>query len=335
MQRSTVGTSVVLSVGGMDVPPAERASVESYSQCARARTTIRNYQSHLELAAALAQRWERCALPMDSGTACAMIAALADAGYEYGTIRNFVSALRFAHRITAHPDPTQTLPFRLVYEGIMRTLGTGSPHRKAALLREDLHCLLEQAQPHTVKATQQCAMLALGFFGAFRCSEERDIDIEHLHPGDNGGVRIYLPRSKTDRFGRGEWVYLTPFEADPLICPVRNLKRQLALVGERSGPLFRRLRGQHAITNARVEIKWLDTQLKSLARRAGMPVAELGTHSLRAGWATQAVFDGLSEIEIAAHLRHHDLHTLPVYYRPGHRGLNLRDFLFRDEQDAR
>jgi integrase len=99
------------------------------------------------------------------------------------------------------------------------------------------------------------------------------------------------------------------------LCAVRTLRAYLEAAGIHRGPVFRRLRRGDTLTDQRLSDQSVALIVKRRARAAGVPVAELSGHSLRAGYATAAAAAGVEERKIANVTRHKNLPVLRRYIR--------------------
>ena len=90
-----------------------------------------------------------------------------------------------------------------------------------------------------LRAARDRALLLVGYAGAFRRSELVGIDVEHLEFLRNG-VRVYLPRSKTDQRAEGRAVFIPRLPAGQSCCAMVALQRWLGRSGIVAGPIFRR-----------------------------------------------------------------------------------------------
>jgi hypothetical protein len=63
------------------------------------------------------------------------------------------------------------------------------------------------------------------------------------------------------------------------------------------------------------------------AAAMGLRKAEVGAHSLRAGYVTEMMLAGVNEVEVAAHSRHRTLDSLSTYFRPRDRRVNYTTLL--------
>jgi integrase len=198
-------------------------------------------------------------------------------------------------------------------KGIRRSIGTAQ-EGKAPLLTADIRRIVASC-PETLSGLRDRALILVGFAGAFRRSELAAIEFTHLSFTEDGLI-IDLRRSKTDREAAGSKVGI-PFGKEDATCPVRALRRWLASSGIIDGPAFRGV-NRHCRPSRRGLHKdcvgWI---VKRAASRASMKPEPLGGHSLRAGCATQAAMNGISERDIMRQTGHKSAEMLARYIRIG------------------
>lgn len=105
----------------------------------------------------------------------------------------------------------------------------------------------------------------------------------------NGALRIRIRRSKTDLFGRDEWVPLHGVSG--LACPVQAVGDYLALCP----PCLNFLVHEDGAAVSRYQFQAV---FKHCWQEAGVRACEFGTHSFHIGAATEASRAGLSNAEV-------------------------------------
>lgn len=230
------------------------------------------------------------------------------------TIRRRLAAIAFAVQLIGRDSPTHSPLVRRAMVGASRVLTTAQ--RRAAPLRLDDMRHLVRALPivrpdhHSMRRDQ--LLIALGWAGALRASELVALDAEDIvFVGDpdhgDGGALLRIRRSKTDQAGNVEWVAV-PYATSYAGCPVR-----LALHWtrrHRSGPLFRHI-DRHTRPHDRLTPDSVSRLLKPLiVETLQQDPAGYSSHSLRAGFVTDARAHNVPDELIARHTRH---------ARPGHR----------------
>lgn len=140
-------------------------------------------------------------LPCDEATVIHYLLTFAEA-LNPRTLSLRLTALGQWHRFQGFPDPTASATVRKTLRGIERV--HGRPRQKAkALLLEDLDLIVTHlATLDGLAALRDSALIQVGYFGAFRRSELVMLEVHYLQ-WEREGLRITLPRSKTDQEGQG------------------------------------------------------------------------------------------------------------------------------------
>ncbi|MGN7738600.1 site-specific integrase [Pseudomonas sp. 22526] len=207
-----------------------------------------------------------------------------------------LTALSQWHRYQGFPDPTASATVRKTLRGIERV--HGRPRQKAkALLLEDLELIVAHLNTlEGLAALRDSALLQVGYFGAFRRSELVTLEVQYLQ-WEREGLRITLPRSKTDQEGEGLDKAI-PF-GDSICCPAKALRCWLDTAQIEQGPLFRRISRWGRVGEMALHEGSVNTILAARAQAAGLSyVPEMSSHSLRRGLATSAHRAGADFLEI-------------------------------------
>ena len=250
-------------------------------------------------------------LPASPETIVAYLEFIAE-GSKASTIEVRLAAIRFAHKTKKCPDPTDDELVRAVHAGIRREIGV-APDRKSPITADKLVRLIE-VQPPTLAGVRNCALILLGFAGAFRRSElvgldRADIDLSHEK------VVVNLRRSKTDQEGKGMKKNIPAMSNASTLCPVSALSKWLLVSGINDGPLFRKIDRWGNIGDDRLTDHAVATIIKDAAREAGLDEKELSGHSLRAGFVTQSARAGVPEWQIQEVTGHKSATVLRGYIR--------------------
>ena len=252
-------------------------------------------------------------MPAAPETVGAYLAA-AGLGYALPTLRRRVAAIARAHRIARHPLDTRHPAIRETLRGIARMHGEPA-RRSAALTTSDIKRLVEVCGDNLADLRDRSLVL-LGFAGALRRSELVGIDVEHVR-STSGGVRLLIPRSKTDSAGEGAEIGIMR-GAQPETCPVKALRAWLRAAEITEGPVFRRVTQWNTVGAKRLHP---DAVRQSLLKRAaaagvtGTTLEPVTPHGMRAGLITTAYRKGVSDEEIMGRTRHRSLTTMRSYIR--------------------
>lgn len=244
---------------------------------------------------------------------------LADAKQAPATIIHKLVAVGAICNRLGRPNPTHDAEVGDLLEGIKRALGMRQRKMKALtpeLLARMINAL-PTAYPQGYGAVRAWAVLMVGFAGGFRRSELVAVRVEHLKFRRDGVVEVLVPRSKTDQFGVGMTKILAP-NTVPALCPVTALRQWLTASHISEGFVFR------SFTNSRCVI--LGERSMGMAEVGGIVRRTLiaagvtnpkdyFSHSLRAGFVTEADNRGIPLSEIARQTGHKDMRTLMDYIR--------------------
>lgn len=208
-----------------------------------------------------------------------------------------------------------------------------------------------------VAERRDSALLLLGLTGAMRRSELAGLLVSDVRPHRADGLYVTIRRSKTDQVAAGRTVTL-PYGGSPVTCPVCAYWRWREVVdvwddAGRDGaaallsgtddrqaehrcrgvtgrqdagtrPLFRGVHRTGSLGAAALSGQAVASMIQRRARQAGYAedfVAQLGGHSLRAGFVTQAVRNAASAEQIMTQSGHTDQRMIALYSRQ-HAGLH-------------
>jgi site-specific recombinase XerD len=284
-----------------------------YLSHGRAENTIRAYRSDWRDFDSWCQHLGAASLPATNEIVAAYIAHLADCGCKASTIQRRITAISQAHEAASCDSPTKTKLVRATMSGVRRAIGIAQ-HGKQPLLTADIRTMC-QAIPDDLVGLRDRALILLGYAGAFRRSELAAIRWEDLDFKADG-VIVFLTRSKIDQEASGRQVGI-PYGSNPATCPVRCLAAWRHICRVDSGPVFRRLDAKGRLQSMPISSKMVATVVKRAARRVGLDSAQYAGHSLRAGLATQAALNGVSERVIMSQTGHRNLNTVRKYIRQG------------------
>jgi site-specific recombinase XerD len=264
-----------------------------------------------------------CALPATAAALCAFLADEATAGRRASTLGRRQAAIRYFHRAAGHESPTADEAVKATLSGIRRTI-RAAPVRKRAATSDMVIAM--SATGTSLRELRDCAIILLGFAGAFRRSELVALDVADLEDAPEG-LLVAIRRSKTDQEGIGRKVAIPRGE---IACPVGALKAWLEAAAITSGPLFVRIFNKRAqrVTHRRLDARNVATVVKAAAAKLGLEASAFAGHSLRAGFVTSAVKRGANLIKITDVTGHRSLEMLKTYSRDaeafvGHAGAGL------------
>lgn len=226
------------------------------------------------------------------------------------TLKRRVAAIAWAHRHEAVSDPTKSELIRKLMRGIERHHGSRPSQAQPLLLRDieriALHC------GDDPRAQRDLALLLVGYFGAFRASELVALKIEDCL-FERNELLVHLRRSKTDQTAKGRWVRI-PARREPN-CPVSAARQWLNSLSRTDGPMFPSITRSGLARERGITTRSLARIIAVRARDAGIKSAGLSSHSLRAGYVTEALWAGMDPVLVAAQTGHSTIEMVMRYLR--------------------
>lgn len=289
------------------------AEAADYASQALSPATLRAYGADWRSFVTWCRLAELPPLPAAPQTVAAYLASMAGTRSR-ATIERRLVSIGQAHKLAGHDWRAAHPAIRATLRGMFRR--HGRPQLKAAALgRDEVVMLLDVCTDGQVGVRDR-AMFLLGFAAALRRSELVAVRREHLTFRPDG-VRLFLPRSKTDALNEGVELGIA-HGANPATCPVLALKRWIDAVDCQSGPLFRMIRANGELSDRPLHPSSVRFILRRRAEQAKLEVGaleRLSPHGLRAGFVTEAYKAGARDEEIMDHSRHKDLRTMRGYVR--------------------
>jgi site-specific recombinase XerD len=285
------------------------ASVRAYLAAEKSDNTRRAYASDFADFSAWCDTRRYNGLPAEPIVVAQYLAALADGGLKASTITRRCAAIRYAHKAAGLEPPTNAEGVKAVLRGIRRTKGT-RPLRKAPAVAAAIHRMLE-ALPDTLAGKRDRAILLLGFAAALRRSELAAVRVEDIERTPKGFL-LTLPKSKTDQEGKGQTVVIP---RGARLKPVEAIDAWALAANVTTGPLFREVDRHGRVGTRAISDRSIARIVKRAALAAGLDASLFSGHSLRAGFVTQALDDGVDTLKIMQQTRHEKVDTLKTYDR--------------------
>ncbi|MFI8568306.1 site-specific integrase [Rhodococcus sp. NPDC078407] len=226
---------------------------------------------------------------------------------------------------------------------------------RAPLLTADITTIVDHARrtaadwASEVLERRDTALLLMGYTGAFRRSELVALECRDVRRDRLDGAHVRIRKSKTDQDGTGT-VKALPFTDRYESCPVCAWVRWLQIVAafdtggriavirllsratpfeahvcrgslptaDKSSPLFRSIRKNGNLSDTALSGAAVHAAIRRRAARAGFDpdtVAQLGGHSLRAGFVTQAFRNGADAHAIMRQTGHTTPGMVEIYAR--------------------
>lgn len=260
-------------------------------------TSAKAYRSDLIHFVDWCRHHGQCPLPCTSVALVHFLTQHAE-GYSMATVERRAAAISWAHRKAGFlaQDNPRNAPVVAECFRLLRRRYRDIKQKQARELSTDLaRALVDECRTdsNTTLGLRDCAMMLIGFAGAFRRSELVRISVADLE-WKTQGVEITLPWSKTDQEGKGQVKYITRGQV-PVTDPVGTLKRWLEISGIREGPVFRRVFKDGSIGKSGLSVKAVLHTIKGRAQALDLDDwDDFSPHSLRSGFASVAAENGAS-----------------------------------------
>jgi len=265
----------------------------------KSTNTLRGYRSDWADFVHWAEARDLCALPAQPA-AVALYLADRSAILRAATLARRLNAIAFYHRQAGVIDsPTHGPLVRATFQGIRRTIGTSQTFKQALLtpeIRRIVACC-----PETLAGLRDKALVLISFAMAARRSEAAALRSDDLEKVPEG-MLVTIRKSKVDQEAAGRKVGI-PYGADEATCPVRALTIYMEAAGIESGFVFRAVDQKGRVSPLGLHSDSVGYILKRAAARAGLKVEDIGGHSLRSGFCTDAAKQNVPEYLIRRQAR--------------------------------
>jgi len=292
----------------------ESPRVKQLREADRASNTTTAYASNWRSFEAWCSGRDVVAGRVDETVVAEYLAHLYESGSAPSSIARVYSALLAKLRETA-PEvwPQGLRPYNIAQT--LRGIRSKSERRvvqKRALTAEDMSKIVAKLG-HDMKDTRDRALLLVGLMGGLRRSELIALDVEVLETTDEG-LKIFIPKSKTDQQRRGRTVGLLVQQNEDE-CPVRAVKEWLRMAAIERGAIFRPV--YHGVTvDRRLNDRMVARIVKDAVASIGLNPNDFSGHSLRAGFVTTAAKQKKSLRSIMSQTGHKSETQVMGYIRP-------------------
>ncbi len=233
------------------------------------------------------------------------------------TLIRRLTALKHWHVYQGFSDPTAYPLIQKTLKGILNVHGQPKNRANALTLEQLNQMVAFMRQQNTLSMLRNNALLQIGFFGAFRCSELANLQFENITFVAEG-IDILIPRSKTDPIGEGQQCAI-PY-GDDTLCPVTALKLWCKKANINAGAVFRGIDQHHNLSLSPLSSQSVSLIIKKIAQACQLPNAnKFSSHSLRRGFATTASQKGAPFVSIMRHGRWCNESTVLSYIADGQR----------------
>jgi len=235
----------------------------------------------------------------------------------YSALMRALAAICVSHQKSGYLSPWKDTIVEEARESLAQLKGTAPKKKKQGLegVEENLLFRVCDLISDDIREVRDRAMILVGWqSGGRRQSEIVGAHVEHFKSSEKG-IMWTIPRSKTDQTGKSHEVALL-FVADERYCPVRALRRWLAISKIERGPVFRgvdMMTGK--ILDAPLAPQGVARRVQHYVKQLGLDPSDFGGHSIRSGFITTAVKLGRKEADIMEATGHRDVRTMRGYVR--------------------
>jgi integrase len=249
-------------------------------------------------------------LPATPETVVLYVTDLAER-FKASTIQRHVASISVAHQAKGFDSPTHAMLVRTALKGIRRTIGITREKKSPVRVCHLIH--LSDVLPKNLQGIRDKAMFLVGYAGAFRRSELVGLNLEDVRLVPEG-VRITVRKSKTDQESAGHTKDINYAGYAPN-CPVKALKLWVEKANIESGPLFRPINRHDQVLAHRLASQSVAFIVKRVVTALKLDPEQFSGHSLRSGFVTDAIKNGIQSQVIRRVTGHRSESTLAEYFR--------------------
>ena len=277
--------------------------------------TLRCYRCYWKSFCQWCQSVGQSSLPASADTVMHYVIWRLEENTRFSSVRCDLSAICFHHR-QANLDNPVTTEVQELMRNAKRKLGQRARGKKALAsqhLRELSKTLFED---ESLLSIRDHAIILLGFATGWRGGELAQMQMDDISFDLQDRLVLVLGASKTDQDAKhGREVNLPAGKTD-YTCPIRALRRWLAIRGDWQGPLFCAIGRHHGITTKPISTGVVRVRLRKYLGKLGLSTGQFGAHSLRVGMITSSVENGSDALAIAQRTGHRHLGSVLRYVRP-------------------
>lgn len=221
-------------------------------------------------------------LPFRDHGVDAYLSHLMAQGRKRSTIDRHIASLVKWADIMELDDPRKTFKVKARLLEIRKKV-SGRTRQAEGLRVAHLERAIAEFNPQVPRDCQDITLLFIGFETLCRQSELVQFDWADFELQQDGTGFFYLDRSKTDRDGEGEYLYLSVNTCDLLLG-----WRAVSNPDNKAGPIFRGIYSDATI-GERLSTRGVQRCFKRIAKRLGLQPSIFSGHSTRVGSAQEMI----------------------------------------------
>ena len=322
-----------LEIGKILVPDQDSANrlKRALIQSADSASTKRNRQHFWKKFKEWCEAHDAIPLPAEPDTVVFYLLNQAGQEQKKSTLNNMRWAIDTTHQQHGLTAPTDDPEVKQQIKGLFRTMAEQLPQQVIQSKKKPI--TINQIRimdfPKGVLGLRDKALLLLGFATGMRRTELAAVRKEQIEVTEYG-LRIRIPRSKSDQLGDGDSVDVikAAMGRNQKHCPVKNVQEWM--VENPFNHLFARIRRVNTSGGYRKSKmlsepnRFIDRPLdgngvyrivKMYGAQVGLAPEDLGGHSLRAGCATYLLEKEVPPAAVQKQMRHKSFNTTQQYNR--------------------
>ena len=327
MTENSIEIAKVLVQDQSTKPRLKQALIQS----ADSASTRRNRQHFWKKFKEWCEARDASPLPAEPDTVVFYLLNQAGQEQKKSTLNNMRWAIDTTHQQHGFAAPTDDPEAKQEIKGLFRTMAEQRPEQVTQSKKKPI--TINQIRimdfPKGVLGLRDKALLLLGFATGMRRSELAAVRKDHIEETEYG-LRVRIPRSKSDQLGDGDSVDVirSAMGRNQKHCPVKTVQE---LMGENPYEhLFVRVRrvntpgGYRKSKMISEPNRFIDRPLdgngvyrivKKYGAQVGLAPEDLGGHSLRAGCATYLLEKEVPPAAVQKQMRHKSFNTTQQYNR--------------------
>lgn len=165
-----------------------------------------------------------------------------------------------------------------------------------------------------LRHTRDKACVLIGFWRALRSDELARLRIETIEVIPGQGMKVYLPRSKTDRDNQGQ---VLPVPSLRRLCPVAAYQDWVCQIGLSEGPVFRKVTRWGRLQDTGLNPASITKLFRTALADAGIEEsASYSSHSMRRGFSSLANEKGWGAKQLMDYVGWKNIDTALRYIDP-------------------
>jgi hypothetical protein len=165
---------------------------------------------------------------------------------------------------------------------------TGDPSGRQALTKMQIHSIVAPLG-ESLRDHRDRALILVGFYGAFRRSEQIALDCKSIE-WSSQGILTTIRKRKTDQERRGREIAIS--RSNGTMCPVTALQCWIEASGIVEGPMFRPIDRAGTVAPGALSGEAVGIILKRRLKQNGWNPEKYSGQSPRAGFVSEAVNAG-------------------------------------------